>query len=223
MSYVMGKKLEERGGFHLEQEFIHEGEGLWTRLKDVFESTYAVLHELAEEQGVGVEDIYAAEKINREFLGNDFEIWVTGDEEDQETEDSDIIRITLIYEDLAERYLQRILGINPEEKLREREKSEAFEVISWYIHFMRVKMQRALYVYQRQVLSDGAENYNGSVKVVLLAIDRSVEAWQKIYASEKKWRREIRQVLVVLEQLKRDIEKQFPKARAFKRPGFEKK
>ena len=67
MSFVMGKKIEEKGGFNFEREGHREDESIWARLKEVFESTYEVLHELAEERGLNVEDIYASENIDREF------------------------------------------------------------------------------------------------------------------------------------------------------------
>ena len=69
MSFVMGKKIEEKGGFNFEREGHREDESIWARLKEVFESTYEVLHELAEERGLDVEDIYASENIDREFWG----------------------------------------------------------------------------------------------------------------------------------------------------------
>ena len=56
----MGKKIEEKGGFNFEREGHREDESIWARLKEVFESTYEVLHELAEERGLDVEDIYAS-------------------------------------------------------------------------------------------------------------------------------------------------------------------
>jgi len=54
MSFVMGKKIEEKGGFNFEREGHREDESIWARLKEVFESTYEVLHELAEERGLNV-------------------------------------------------------------------------------------------------------------------------------------------------------------------------
>ena len=57
MSYVMGKRLEEKGGFDFNRDSSGEDDSLWSRLKNVFESTYEVLHELAKERGVEVEDI----------------------------------------------------------------------------------------------------------------------------------------------------------------------
>ena len=53
----MGKKIEEKGGFNFEREGHREDESIWARLKEVFESTYEVLHELAEERGLNVEDM----------------------------------------------------------------------------------------------------------------------------------------------------------------------
>lgn len=222
MSFVMGSRLEEKGGFSFDHEVIHEDEGLWTHLKGVFESTYEVLQELAVERGIEVEDIYASENINREFWGEDFEIQLKDEKNNPQIENSDIIRITLIYEDLAEKCLEKILIANPEKK-KEKRQEDAFEVVNWYVDFMQSKMRRALYAFHLGGKKEEEfENYNGSAKVVLLAIDRSIKAWKEIAVSEAEWEREIGHLLVVLAQLQKDIEKQFPKAREFKRPGFEK-
>lgn len=67
----MGKRIEEKGGFNFGQEVGQEEESIWSRLKNIFESTYEVLHELAEEQGIEVEDIYASENISKEFWGEE--------------------------------------------------------------------------------------------------------------------------------------------------------
>lgn len=225
MSFVMGKKIEERGGFNFDEEISHEEENAWARLKDVFESTYEVLHELAKERGIDVEDIYASENIDREFWGDDYEHTELKEERDNlMVEDSDIIRICLIYEDLCEKCLERMFEIL-DEKLGEekgQEVDEALEIVNWYQDLIQAKMRRALHAYYHVgSAGDEKEDCNGSAKVALIAIDRSEAAWRilQIYCTEMK--REILQLSVVLAQLKKDIQFQFPEAEKFRRPGFE--
>ena len=102
MSFVMGKKIEEKGGFNFEREGHREDESIWARLKEVFESTYEVLHELAEERGLDVEDIYASENIDREFWGEDYE-GTPREQVYQKLESSDLLRICSIYEYWADK------------------------------------------------------------------------------------------------------------------------
>lgn len=70
-----------------------------------------MLHELAEEQGIEVEDIYASENINKEFWGEELENRTKVEEYSRRVEMSDIVRICVIYENLADKYLERIFVI----------------------------------------------------------------------------------------------------------------
>ena len=110
MSFVMGKKIEEKGGFNFEREGHREDESIWARLKEVFESTYEVLHELAEERGLDVEDIYASENIDREFWGEDYE-GTPREQVYQKLESSDLLRICSIYEYWAVKCLEQLYEI----------------------------------------------------------------------------------------------------------------
>lgn len=220
----MGKKLEERGGLNFDRELARGEESIWSRLKEVFESTYEVLHELAEERGIEVEDIYAAENINKEFWGEDFENRSKGEKCNFLVENSDIVRICMIYEDLADKCLERIFEFINTGENSDRGLDDALEVVNWYLDLIQAKMRRALYGYYYQQESENteSEDYSGSAKVALLAIDCSMENWKRIQRNCLNYKREIEHLLVVLTQLKTDIELQFPHAREFQRPGFEK-
>lgn len=225
MSFVMGKKIEDKGGFNFDREVSREDESIWTRLKDVFESTYEVLHELAEERGIDVEDIYASENINKEFWGEDFENHARGEKCSELVESSDIIRICMIYEDLADKCLEKIFDVLESQK-KNRKKDQvdnALEVVNWYLDLIQAKMRRALHgvYYQEAYGKKDPDDFNGSAKVALIAIDRSNENWLIIQKHCADYQREIGHLLVILEQLRLDIEKQFPEAREFLRPGFE--
>lgn len=226
MSFVMGKKIEEKGGFKFNRESSLEGNTLWNRLKDVFESTYEVLKEVAEERGIKLEDIYAAENIDQGFWGNTMENRTKIEACNSEVEGTDIIRICMIYEDLADKYLERIFEYldNKEEKITNLVLDDALEVVNWYLDLIQAKMRRALYGYLSQEVyeNEETEDYNGSTKVALIAIERSLESWQKIKLFCKEFKEPIDHLRVVLMQLRKDIQKQFPEARDFQRPGFEK-
>lgn len=228
MSFVMGKKIEERGGFDLDEEVIREDDNIWSRLKDVFESTYEVLHELAKERGIDVEDIYASENINKEFWGEDYENnELKGSKNNLVVENSDIIRLCLIYEDLADKCLEKIFEeLDESEKQgnkRSKEVDEALDVINWYLDLIQAKVRRGLFGYYRftEKLGEEMDDYNGSAKVALIAVGRSVCAWNIIVDVYPEYGREVRQLFVVLEQLREDITKQFPDAENFLRPGFD--
>ncbi len=100
---------------------------------------------------------------------------------------------------------------------------DAVEVIRWYQHQIYVKLKRAL-------LKDDSINgedeisqndANGSVKVALIGMDRSLGAWGSLreYFLEKT--DSILDILLHLDRLRRRTEELFPQARSFKRPGFD--
>lgn len=223
MSYVMGKKLEERGGFEPERQEAQEDENIWTRLKSVFESTYEVLHELADERGIDVEDIYVSENINKEFWGEEYEGRLKGLKEILLIGESDIIRICMIYEFLADKCLEKVFELLDDREGKMEPIDEALEVVGWYLDLIQAKMRRALcaYYYHSEKEEEHTEDYNGSAKVALISIDRSLENWRIVEKYCPHFKEDINHLVVVLEQLRSDIEAQFPTARGFLRPGFE--
>jgi len=103
--------------------------------------------------------------------------------------------------------------------------SEALEVVQWYLLFIEVKLRRAVNSYvdeQRDGIDGTARDSDGSAKVALVAIDRSLAAWARLrehFAAEHG--DAILDLLVLLERLRRSTEAKFPNARAFQRPGFD--
>jgi len=101
---------------------------------------------------------------------------------------------------------------------------DALEVVRWYQHQIYVKLMRAV----RGSLDDDPENEegfqkdsDGSAKVALIGIDRSLAAWGGVRRSLPFFEQETVRLLLHLERLRREVEKAFPQARAFIRPGFD--
>lgn len=219
ISFVMGKRMEERGEFGGELGEMKSDE-MWKRLKSIFESAYEVLQELAEERGMKVKDICIAEQIDKDF-------WIGGgipvfrkDKLYSRTEDSDVLRICRIYEYWADRCLENMLKLADKAK---EVSADDLEIVNWYVDLMYMKMRQSLYAYTVYQEEGGSmDECNGLTKVALIAIERSVAGWRNIRESYAGDTAEIGHLLVILEQLRTDIERHFPDAREFQRPGFEK-
>lgn len=176
---------------------------------------------MAEERGLDVEDIYASENIDREFWGEDYE-GTPREQVYQKLESSDLLRICSIYEYWADKCLEQLYEIiNDKEKNELLE--EALEVVGWYPDLIQAKIRRALYGYHYHTAnkSKTTEDYNGSAKVALIGVERSIENWKIIQPLCPAYQKEISHLLVVLEQLRSDADEYFPKARTFVRPGFD--
>jgi len=65
------------------------------------------------------------------------------------------------------------------------------------------------------------QDSDGSAKVALIGIDRSIAAWGKLLSYFPEQEDELLDILVHLEKLRRTTENEFPDARAFIRPGFD--
>ncbi len=103
---------------------------------------------------------------------------------------------------------------------------EAVEVIRWHQLFITVKIQRALSGEMRgkrepEFWESRSRDANGSAKIALIAIDRSVGAWGILLGAFPGRKVETFNLLSHLAQLRFDLEKAFPNAWAFVRPGFD--
>jgi hypothetical protein len=100
---------------------------------------------------------------------------------------------------------------------------EAREVIHWYQYQIAVKTMRALSG-RREELEEDPEfpkDSDGSAKVALIGIDRSIAAWRLMQLSLPERAESILPLMLQLERLRCRIERVFPEARSFVRPGFD--
>jgi hypothetical protein len=102
---------------------------------------------------------------------------------------------------------------------------DAVEVIRWYQYQIYVKLMRAVggsLKEQQEPPDEFAKDSDGSAKVALIGIDRSIGAWGELRTCFLEYEDTILKILVHLESLRRNVEEAFPSARAFIRPGFDK-
>jgi hypothetical protein len=102
---------------------------------------------------------------------------------------------------------------------------DAREVIQWYQYQIAVKTMRALSGRKEELDDPEGEDLpkdsDGSAKVALIGIDRSIAAWRMIQLSSPEWLEAIVPLILQLERLRQRLERSFPQAQDFVRPGFD--
>lgn len=100
---------------------------------------------------------------------------------------------------------------------------DAREVIQWYQYQIAVKTMRALSG-RAEETDDNPElprDSDGSIKVALIGIERSIAAWRMMQLSLPQCADSIVTLILQLETLRTRLELEFPHARDFVRPGFD--
>lgn len=118
------------------------------------------------------------------------------------------------------------LNINDQETEKEaRQITDFIEVIQWYKLQIHTKIFRALSGKNNEPgdAISVQHDSNGSAKVAMIGIKRSMAAWSKLLKSFPEMEDDILAILVSLERLNNLLEKTFPKAENFIRPGFDEK
>ena len=97
-----------------------------------------------------------------------------------------------------------------------------FEIIQWYLFFIDAKLQRALHgKLEGDEDNDYPKDSNGTAKIAIIAIERSIVAWSGLYELIPASEDTALNALSVLSQLKQKAMEEFPDAMQFIRPGFD--
>jgi len=101
--------------------------------------------------------------------------------------------------------------------------TDAIGIIGWYQYQVHVKLVRACESAAKEAINhDGLpKDSDGSAKVALIGIDRSIAAWKILLTHLTADKSEIIHLIKLLENLKNRVENRFPCARNFIRPGFD--
>jgi len=101
---------------------------------------------------------------------------------------------------------------------------EAIEVIRWYQYFVCAKVMRAVrgkVEEEEEECDEFPSDSDGSAKIALIAIDRSIAAWAVIQHYITDGDKEVIDLIAFLDGLREAMEETFPNARSFIRPGFD--
>jgi hypothetical protein len=94
---------------------------------------------------------------------------------------------------------------------------EALEVIRWYQYFIAPKVMRAIGGCREGLEADS----NGSAKIALIGIDRSIGAWGVIPRYNRFYQESVLEIISLLKLLRQAVKETFPGAESFVRPGLD--
>jgi hypothetical protein len=192
----------------------------WQKLTSIFEQTREMIAAWAEENGVDLDEADADAAI---------------EEHDREMLDARNHELALAAENYAwqvSKWFEEELGMQtsddsgaPTAISNEHDDSldDATEVIRWYQFQIAAKTVRALMSRDDEEEPGDLQlkHSDGSIKVALIAMDRSISAWRVMQLGLPDRADSILRLLVALESLRQNTEKAFPNARDFIRPGFD--
>lgn len=195
-------------------------EKFWRKLASIFEETKQMMVAWAEKEGID---------LNKEETSNEWK-------KKKSRTGRDELAV------LAKRYANNVTSwftafdqvVNatdqPENELERNELEqieEAREIIHWYQYQIAVKLMRALSSrsneaeWPDEMVDVEARDSDGSAKVALIGIGRSISAWRLMQMSASERSDSIVPLILDLEKLRQKTELKFPKARDFIRPGFD--
>ena len=204
-------------------------EAFWQKLSETLQETMAMLKEMAEEKGIDLDALDVEADADFRDRGEDTSVVHL------------ITHMARSYINTVEQWFDEniyILENDPNEiaslslpdSYRSHHRADtvglidSVEVIRWYQHQIYVKLQRALHSARNEefeILNGFPKDSDGSTKVALIGIDRSVSAWGKMIKFFPNQEENIVAIIVHLERLRRRTENEFPDARTFIRPGFD--
>jgi hypothetical protein len=221
---------ESEGNLSPEERDINN-QAFWKKLAEGFREAMLLIQKAADEHGIDLtmteeeEKEYHENKKRKRKEGREHPIgalsWNYAEAAQKWLEDNAV-------KENLDKLLQRVtLGIQTEEAGIRQVKAieECLSVIQWYVHFIHVKFMRAL---MGKMGNDGWEiengfqrDYDGSAKIALIAIDRSMQAWSLLYELIPDEEDPLLRLLAMLQKLKLLAETEFPDAQKFIRPGFD--
>jgi hypothetical protein len=191
-------------------------EAFWNKLSGILKETLELLRESAKEWGIELEAL--------DSVGNDIENIKA---KDAAAENHVICRAAKGYSNMVEDWFRGRETLFFETAGAAREGlslDEAFEVVQWYQYFIAAKVMRAIrgkMEEEEERCDEFASDSDGSAKIALIAIDRSIGAWAVIPHYNHLYAEGVLEIISFLDRLRQAVEETFPRARSFIRPGFD--
>ncbi|MCF6159414.1 MAG: hypothetical protein E3K32_12795 [wastewater metagenome] len=201
----------------------------WQNMAEVFELPLDILKEVAKQEGIELDILdtkTTTKKTYRDIAKN-----------------HECSRLAMIYGEMVDNWFKLAEGLFDEKehilniKIRlgildadtdtaaeAAVLNDAVDIICWYQHQIYVKLMRAIQgdIEEKSEHQDRfPRDSHGSAKIALIAMDRSIAAWEKMGKLFPEQKDNILDILLHLDRLRRKTEEAFPAARAFVRPGFD--
>jgi hypothetical protein len=198
-------------------------EAFWHKLASIFQETRELINEWAREAGIDLSKVDEEAIVKQEKR------------RDRATRRNQLTKAGKQYANAVSEWFSEfdrtISASDMEENDSDAQQAEQLEdardVIYWYQYQIAVKTMRALSSrhdedeFEEMPFDPLSKDSDGSAKVALIGIDRSISAWRIVQLCVPERAELVVPLILQLEQLRQRTEKQFPLARDFIRPGFD--
>jgi hypothetical protein len=191
-----------------------DNEAFWDKMQTTAQQTIEMIAELVEENEIDLDSL-DVESVSHEFS-----------RKSAEAERHEFLQAARGYLEITDVWFKSVFKeILNATSTATADINDAVEIISWYRHQIYVKLKRAM-IHDDSIGIEEEDSMlpndsDGSAKVALIGIDRSIGAWGKLQGHFKEKKDNILHILLHLDRLRRRAEQEFPNARSFKRPGFD--
>jgi hypothetical protein len=198
-----------------------DNEQFWNHIQNSYEVALSLLSDLADELGIDLEAIEIEEDAgpdNKEHILNRMSDRYLQMVDDWFEQNPGSIAEAL------KREGSHLKVVRPETEKGRIPLSEAMAVIGYYQFFIGAKLERALRGKDEEEafdFDDMPKDSDGSAKIALIAMDRSISAWGVLASYLPGEPGTVIDIILGLKQIRDITEKEFPAARAFVRPGFD--
>ena len=210
------------------EEKDFNNDDFWIKMGEIFELTRDIIQDSAEEMGIDLN------MLEPEDVNNEIKCFEKACEHELAKMSGDytskakfwLANIDNLLQDKEHEFINGVsLGIEIEKIENDAlTLKDATDVIMFYLFFIKAKIIRALHGKIEGVPEEieyMPKDWDGSAKIALIAIERSISAWSvmlQIFPGEEDF---ILSMLVHLKRLHANLKKEFPDAMAFVRPGFD--
>lgn len=207
---------EQQSGSAL-QEFDALNAGFWQEMGEALVNAMRYIREMATRQGLGVDDLQKETVLSE-----------PPDSKYRNAREHPCSAAALLYAGMVNEWFAVVDDVFEEESLLmnpdQPSFSEPVEIIKHYQYFIYPKIVRAVEGRMNDIASGINEpdnDANGTAKIALITIDRSLAAWSLLYTGLPSQADSTLSLLVHLDRLRRSVEVVFPAARSFIRPGLD--
>lgn len=232
LTFLTEEEKKKESGYSPGSDGLNEE--FWKGIKDNFSLAMEMVRDFAEKEGIDLEAAMESEEVEAAM--------VRSEKRSDDANAHQCSKMAVDYyrlvnnwleeargewegirEDLTSAFRLKLPGRDPENELVKL--NDIMDVIRWYQYFISVKIHRALSgrAEDREEWPDDETtgDADGSAKIALIAIDRSIGAWAALNTEFPEQEDETLEILVLLDRLRKALESEFPDARAFIRPGFD--
>jgi hypothetical protein len=189
----------------------------WDQLSASIQSAMTMLRDMADEEGINLEEValtppapLPAEKEQLAEKAKRYAISVMKWKKQQQPQ----------WVSRREEYIQQLkLGMDIEQEVKQL--YDDYEAVQWHCTIIAAKVLRALESQHNALYPEGLHDADGTAKVVLICVRKSIDAWHNILKLFPDWTDSIIDFLATLNQVQKGMLHYFPNAEAFVRPGFD--